>query len=407
MKFKKNHFSYYRWTGRNKAGNIIKGKVFATNQHEVTALLASGQIKVRHIRKLSNPFFLPAGQQINSREVTLFTQQLATMLNAGLPLSDALNLIAANHNKVECRSVINNIKTAIESGTPLSEALKNDSSLFDTIYINLIASAELSGQLADTVERIAHYREKSEQQKAKFMKAMLYPLSVISIALCVAYLLLVSVIPTFEEMFRSFDANLPWFTRQLIHFSHWLTNNITAHLILLTSIILLFKYFLHHSKSFRLLVDKRIITMPILGPALSKSVLARFSRTLAVGVRSGVPIIHCINECSGLADNLYYEKLFKTLFLEASEGISIHAAMKKQVEFPDLMVQMVMIGEQSGTLDAMLDKVADRCESELDELIDKIGILIEPFLILFLGILVGGLVVAIYLPIFNMMNILE
>ncbi len=407
MKLRKNHFSYYRWIGRNRANNMIKGKIFAISRHEVTTLLKSRQIKVRHIRKLSKPFFLPLDQQINHHEVTFFTQQLTTMLHAGLPLSDALHLIAVNHSRVECRSVINSIKIAIESGKPLSEALKNASPLFDNIYINLIASAELSGQLADTVERIAHYRQKSEQQKAKFMKAMLYPLSVISIAFCVAYLMLISVIPTFEEMFRNFDASLPWFTQQLIHFSHWLSNNITTHFVLLIVAIVAFKHFLRHSESLRLLVDKKIITLPILGPALSKSILSRFSRTLAVGVRSGVPIIHCINECSGLAGNLYYEKLFNTLFLEASEGMPIYVAMKKQADFPDLMIQMVMIGEQSGTLDTMLDKVADKCESELDELIDKMGILIEPFLILFLGILVGGLVVAIYLPIFNMMTILE
>ncbi len=407
MNFTKNRFNYYRWTGRDRAGKITTGKLFATDRHDVITLLISRQIKVRQIHTQSKPFLLPAAQQINSREITLLTQQLATMLNAGLPLSDSLNLIATNHTRVECRSVINNIKTAIESGTPLSEALKSATPLFDAIYINLIASAEQSGQLADTTKQIAHYREKSEQQRAKFIKALLYPLSVICIAFCVAYLMLVSVLPAFEDIFRNFNTTLPWFTRQLIALSHWLRDHIGLHLISLLTLSWLLRSLLRHSESLRFLVDKKLIRVPILGAALSKSIIARFSRTLAVGVRSGLPVVQCIKQCSGLADNLYYETLFNRLFIETSGGVPIHVAMKNQGTFPDLMTQMVMIGEQSGTLDTMLDKIADGCESELDELTDRIGILIEPFLILFLGILVGGLVVAIYLPIFNMMNILE
>ncbi len=219
--------------------------------------------------------------------------------------------------------------------------------------------------------------------------------------------MLVSVLPAFEDIFRSFNTTLPWFTQQLITLSHWLKAHAGSHLISVITLVLLFRGLLRHSKLFRFLVDKQIVKVPILGSALSKSILARFNRALAVGVRSGLPIVHCIKQCSGLANNLYYEKSFNTLFHEISAGLPVHSAMRNQEVFPDLMVQMVMIGEQSGTLDTMLDKIADGCESELDELTDRIGILIEPFLILFLGIFVAGLVIAIYLPIFNMMNILE
>ncbi|MDB1123031.1 type II secretion system F family protein [Vibrio algarum] len=396
----------YRWHGKNLSGQSITDTIFAKNRYEVISILAQKQIKIRCIKQVKTPFLSLRNQRMTGADINLFTRQLTTMLNAGLSLVSSLELIERNHPKLSGQLTITTIKHAIEEGDSLSEALKKATPLFDDTYINLISNAELSGQLAETFERISKYRENAEQQRSKIAKAMIYPIFVLILALSITYLMLVSVIPEFENMFHNFDAQLPWFTQKIIFLSHWLSNNSVKLLLSIVAILGLYRALTFHSHRFHLFIDKKVLQLPVIGPLLAKSVTAKFNRSLAVTVRSGIPIISAIRNSINLTSNLYYKAAIQHLFHEVSTGVPIYIAMKTSDCFPNLMVQMIMVGEQSGTLEHMLDKVADTLDSELDASIEKLNTLIEPLLILFLGLVVGSLVVAIYLPIFNMMNIL-
>ncbi|MFC1234602.1 type II secretion system F family protein [Vibrio sp. F74] len=396
----------YRWTGRNIAGKQINDTMFARDKYEVISILTNRNIYIRDIKQINTSFYSLKKQRMTAKDINLFTRQLATLLNSGLSLTLSLSLLANNHPKSGGQFVITLIKNAIEEGCPLSEALKKASPLFDNTYIHLVSSAELSGQLAQTFERIAHYREKTTQQKSKLVKAMIYPIFVLLLAFFVTYLMLVKVIPEFEYMFRSFGAQLPWFTQKIISLSHWLSTNTAKQLTWLIALTAFYKFLIVYSYRFHRLIDKKMLSIPIVGPLIVKSIIARFSRSLAVTVRSGVPIISAIRNSINLTTNLHFRAAVNQLFDEVSTGVPIYVAMTKTHCFPDLMIQMVMVGEQSGALDCMLDKVADTFDTELDESIDKLNTLIEPLLILFLGVVVGGVVIAIYLPIFNMMDVL-
>jgi len=406
MKLKDANIHYFFWRGRTHTGNNVHDKIYALSKQDVIDQLTRKKIRISQIKQITPPLFFGKKTHITTKDIDLITRQLATMLNAGLPLTAALTLITKNQTKTANQLIVRSIRNSIEEGTSLSTALKRRRPLFDEIYIHLVTYAELTGQLAQTFERIALYREKNAQQKSKLIKAMLYPFFVMILAFSTSYLMLANIIPEFEKMFSSVNTPLPKFTQQVISFSRWLSNNTGNMLLCFFVITTLFKIMLMKSDKARLIVDQKIINTPIIGQLISKSIIARFSRTLAVAVRSGVPIISALQNSANLTNNNYYKLAFTQLFNTTSTGVPIYIAMKKIDGFPDLMVQMIMVGEESGTLDKMLDKIADTFDTELDQTMDKMAVLIEPFLILFLGVVIGGLVIAIYLPIFNMMNVL-
>lgn len=406
MTLKDNQLQTFYWSGKNQAGEYIHDEIFARNKQEAIQSLTQKNIKILKIKPINPSLFLRKHTHVSSQDISLITRQLATMLTAGLPLSTALSLIENHQKKPGSRLIVASIKHLVEEGNTLSSAMKNSSNLFDEIYINLISCAELSGQLAETLERIVSYREKAAQQKSKVVKAMLYPLFVTLIAVIITYLMLTSVIPEFEQMFLNFNAQLPWFTQKIISYSQWIKANTNGILVYLAVTIIVIRVCLTKSAKCRFVVDKTMVFVPIVGQIVTKAIIARFSRTVAVSVRSGVPIVSALKTSPNLTSNCYFKKAFEQLYNDTSTGMPVYIALKNSRCFPDLMTQMIMVGEESGTLDKMLDRVADTFDLMLDETLDKMSILIEPLLIVMLGIIVGSLVIAIYLPIFNMMNIL-
>jgi type IV pilus assembly protein PilC len=398
----------YRWQGKDPNGSVEIGILYAEDRYEIVETLTKRQINISSIRRSYLPFHIGRNQanKVTHRDITLFTRQLATMLDAGLALSESLRLLAKNQTKESVQYLITSILKSIEAGLPLSLSLKSASPMFDSTYISLISYAEISGQLAATFERIAIQRDKLQAQRSKVVKAMLYPFFVIAIAFVITYLLLTMVIPEFEQMFLSFDAPLPWFTQKTLALSHWLTANVPLLLASATSTLILFKIVLLKVDRTRVLLSKIATMLPIFGSLILKSTLIQFSRTLSTAIRSGVPINQGLSKTYTLSRNAYLKNAFTNIYLDVSSGIPVYTAMNEHRCFPSLMVQLVMVGEQSGKLDEMLEKIANIYESELDATIDMMGVLIEPLLILFLGVVVGGLVVAIYLPIFNMMDVL-
>ncbi|WP_413283769.1 type II secretion system F family protein [Vibrio sp. MA40-2] len=398
--------NHYYWRGVNSDGKIIHDTIYASSQQEVIIRLTEQRIKIRCIKpKSAFITWKKKSSTVRTKDITLFTRQLATMLNAGLPLSMSLSLILNNQQQNSCKNMTSEIKNAVEEGIPLSVILKKIDYQFDEIYVSLVACAELSGQLGATFNRIANYREKVALQQARQIKALIYPFVVILLAFSITYLMLTTVIPEFEKMFASFNAPLPWFTQQIISLSKWLSAHAFQHLLSLFFLAVIFKLLLK-SERVGFIIDKQLTLFPLIGPILTKSIISRYSATLSVAIRSGIPVAQAIMSTANVTGNLYFKQAFELMFEQISNGQPIYVAMKQHRCFPGLMIQMVMVGEQTGQLDLMLDKVSDIYTVELDQTMEKLGVLIEPFLIVFLGLVIGGLVVAIYLPIFNMMNIL-
>lgn len=396
----------YLWVAVDSKGIRKKGIVYATCTQEVHELVISKVLTVRYIKRLTPPLLLPSNQKANRNEITQITKQLATMLDASLPLSTSLTLLANSHKKAQCRAILRHLNAAIISGASLSSALTTASPLFDNTYVNLVACAETSGQLALVINRIAIYREKEDKQKAKLKKVMIYPSIVLLFALTVAYLMLTVVLPQFDTMFKSLGAQLPWFTQQLITLSHWLADTFFVQLLSITSFFILFKAIMTHSPTFSEVVDRSLLKFPIVGEAISKTTLARFCSTMALSLQSGVPILTSLRQSAEVSNNCYYKLTFNQIAQRVSEGMSMHEAVQQSAIFPALFAQMILIGEQTGTLDKKLAQISSQCETELDETADKLGITIEPILILVLGLMIAGFVVAIYLPIFNLMSVI-
>lgn len=396
----------FQWRGINSTGKKVSGKLLALSEVEVRAKLNEQSIQIKKIKKRKISSFEKMKHAVKRKDITLFTRQLATMLGAGVPIVQSLQLIAENNIKAEMKSILNQVCLSIEAGTQLSKALSTSCSLFDSFYIDLVATGEETGSLSHAFSRLAEYREKSEALRAKVVKAMIYPTMVFLIAIAVTVLMLMFVIPEFEAIFNGFGAELPWFTQQVVNASHFLQN--FGFLILLTLILTTLSLQLLKQKSyqFRFMLNRRSLQIPIIGSVLSKAAIAKFSRTLATSFSSGLPILHSLQTTSKTAGNLYYQEAILSVQQNTAAGMPLYLAMRHTQAFPEMVLQMVMIGEESGQLDDMLNKIAFVYEDDVDNTVDNLGKILEPFIILFLGIMIGGLVVSMYLPIFNLMNVI-
>ncbi|MDD9175615.1 type II secretion system F family protein [Aliivibrio finisterrensis] len=396
----------FQWRGINNTGKKVSGKLLALTEIEVRAKLNEQSIQIKKIKKRRISSLEKMKHTVKRKDITLFTRQLATMLSAGVPIVQSLQLIAENNIKAEMKSILNQVCLSIEAGTQLSKALATSCSHFDSFYIDLVATGEETGSLSHAFSRLAEYREKSEALRAKVVKAMIYPTMVFSIAIAVTVLMLVFVIPEFEAIFKGFGAALPWFTQQVVNASHFLQNYgfwiILTLLLLTASLRLLSK----KSYAFRRFINRHCLQIPIIGPVLSKAAIAKFSRTLATSFSSGLPILHSLQTTSKTAGNLYYQEAIQSVQQNTAAGMPLYLAMRHTQAFPEMVLQMVMIGEESGKLDDMLNKVAFVYEDDVDNTVDNLGKILEPFIILFLGIMIGGLVVSMYLPIFNLMSVI-
>ncbi|ELH7951654.1 type II secretion system F family protein [Vibrio fluvialis] len=396
----------YRWKGVNSTGKKVAGQTLAISEIEVRDKLKEQHIQAKKIKKGSVSVLTRLTNRVKTKDITILTRQLATMLTTGVPIVQALRLVGDNHRKAEMKSILAQITKGVEAGTPISKAMRTASTHFDALYVDLIQTGEQSGNLAEVFERLATYREKSEQLRAKVIKALIYPSMVILVALGVSYLMLTMVIPEFESMFKGFGAELPWFTQQILKLSHGVQAYSAGAFI--ASLGLVFGIKAARKKSFvvRLKTSQLSLRFPIIGGVLAKAAIAKFSRTLATSFSAGIPILASLKTTAKTAGNVHFETAIQDVHRHTAAGMPMYIAMRNTQAFPEMVLQMVMIGEESGKLDDMLNKVATIYEFEVDNTVDNLGKILEPLIIVFLGIVVGGLVVAMYLPIFNLMSVL-
>ncbi|MCG9583905.1 type II secretion system F family protein [Vibrio tubiashii] len=406
MKATSNQFKQYRWKGVNQRGKLVSGSTLALSDNEVKDKLSEQSIRVKSLRRKSLSLVTRLTQRVKKKDITLLTRQLSTMLATGVPLIQALKLITLNHPKAEMKSILSYISKEVESGNPLSQSLGTASPLFDSLYTDLVATGEQSGNLAEVLQRIADYREKSQRLNAKVTKALIYPTMVMATAFAVTYLMLTMVIPQFEAMFAGFGAELPWLTQQVLALSAWLQTYSGPSLLGLMLMLGVIKLGLTKSYRFQLLFSRALLKIPLLGNILTKAAIAKFSRTLATSFNAGIPILEGIRASAKTVRNQHYHQAIKAALLDVTAGMPLYLSLRNADCFPEMVLQMIMIGEESGRLGEMLHKIADVYEFEIDNTVDNLGKIIEPTIIIFLGIVVGGLIVAMYLPIFNLMSVL-
>ncbi|ELJ8443641.1 type II secretion system F family protein [Vibrio cholerae] len=396
----------YRWKGISSNGKKVSGQMLAISEIEVRDKLKDQHIQIKKLKKGSVSLVARLTHRVKGKDITILTRQLATMLTTGVPIVQALKLVGDNHRKAEMKSILAQITKSVEAGTPLSKAMRTASAHFDTLYVDLVETGEMSGNLPEVFERLATYREKSEQLRAKVIKALIYPSMVVLVALGVSYLMLTMVIPEFESMFKGFGAELPWFTQQVLKLSHWVQAYSLWAFIAIAAAIFGLKRLRKNSFQIRLKTSRLGLKFPIIGNVLAKASIAKFSRTLATSFAAGIPILASLKTTAKTSGNVHFETAINEVYRDTAAGMPMYIAMRNTEAFPEMVLQMVMIGEESGQLDDMLNKVATIYEFEVDNTVDNLGKILEPLIIVFLGTVVGGLVVAMYLPIFNLMSVL-
>ena len=337
----------------------------------------------------------------------MISRQVATMLSAGVPLVQTLRLLSSSHEKSSMRELLSGICAEVESGTPLSQALKKHPRYFDDLYVDLVSAGEQSGALEQIYDRIATYKEKAEALKSKIKKALMYPAAVMAVAVIVTTILLLFVVPQFEDIFKSFGAELPAFTQMVINLSRFLQQSWYLFFGGISIAVFLFVRAHRNSQKVRDETDKAMLKLPIVGKMLHKDCLARFSSTLATTFAAGIPLVEALVSAAGASGNALYRDAVMAVRNEVMAGMQMHIAMRTVEVFPDMVTQMVMIGEESGSIDDMLTKIAGIYSQQVDDAVDGLSSLIEPLIMVVLGVLVGGLVVAMYLPIFKLGSVIH
>ncbi|MBB1269336.1 type II secretion system F family protein [Shewanella sp. SR44-3] len=397
----------FQWKGLNRDGQKTAGELRGTSISEIKSVLKSQGVTPKRVSKKSEPLFKLFEPTINAMDITMMTRQVATMLAAGVPLVTTLELLGRGHEKPKMRELLGVIINDVQSGIPLSNALRPHRRYFDDLYVDLVAAGEHSGALDLVFDRIAIYKEKAEALKSKIKKAMFYPAAVVVVAVLVTVLLLLFVVPQFEDIFAGFGAELPAFTQLVLGISRAL--QASWHVIFAAIGLAIFLFVRAHRNSQRVRdsVDELVLKVPAIGDILHKGAMARFARTLATTFAAGVPLIDGLESAAGASGNAVYRKALLKVKQEVTSGMQMNVAMRTTNLFPDMLIQMVMIGEESGSLDNMLNKVANIYEMQVDDAVDGLSSLIEPVMMVVIGTLVGGLIVAMYLPIFQMGKIVS
>ena len=390
------------WEGKDKSGNKSKGKIDAENVAFAKALLRKQGIIPSKVAKQRTSLFSSSGKKIIPLDIAVFTRQMATMMKAGVPMIQAFDIVAGGIDKDQMKKMIFDIKNDVASGGNLAAALGKHPRHFDDLFCNLVQAGEQSGALETMLDRIATYKEKTEALKAKIKKAMTYPIAVIVVGIIVSAILLIKVVPQFESIFKGFGADLPAFTKFVITLSEYAQDYWYIALGIIVAMTFGFKEALHRSQGFSDAVDKLSLKIPVIGDILNKAAIARFARTLATTFAAGVPLVNALDSAAGASGNVVYRNAITQIRNGVSTGQSLRNATQMTGVFPNMSVQMIAIGEESGSLDEMLDKVASFYEDEVDNAVDNLTALMEPFIMAILGILVGGLVIAMYLPIFKL-----
>jgi type IV pilus assembly protein PilC len=394
----------YQWKGVNRDGQRTSGELKGSTIAEIRSVLKAQGVTPKGVRKKSAPLW-KSEKKITAMDIAMITRQIATMLAAGVPLVTTIELLGRGHEKAKVRELLGTILSDVQSGIPLSDALRPHRQYFDDLYVDLVAAGEHSGSLDAVFDRVATYREKAEQLKSKIKKAMFYPAAVVVVAFAVTTLLLLFVVPQFEDIFKGFGAELPAFTQMIINMSRWLQGSWYYFAIAIITGIWLFKRTHRTSQSFRDRIDQIILKIPAIGDILHKAAMSRFARTLSTTFAAGVPLIDGLESAAGASGNYVYRKALLKVRQEVMAGMQMNVAMRTTGLFPDMLIQMVMIGEESGGLDEMLNKVANIYEMQVDDAVDGLSSLIEPVMMVVIGTVVGGLIIGMYLPIFEMGNI--
>jgi type IV pilus assembly protein PilC len=395
----------YVWNGADRRGQSAKGEISATSISEAKNLLRRRGVSATKVKKLSKPLFGKGAEKIVAADISVLSRQIATMLGAGVTLIQSLDMIAQGHSKMSMRKMLTEVTNEVKAGNPLSSALRKQSEYFDDLYCDLVETGEQSGALETIYDRIALYKEKAEALKSKIKKAMFYPIAVLVVAFIVTTILLVFVVPQFEEIFSSFGAELPAFTQFVLGISRFVQDN---GIYMAIAIFVAFSLFFRaHKKSLKLRdkVDKQIIKIPVIGAILKKAAVARFTRTLSTTFAAGVPLIGALDSAAGASGNAVFRDAILFIKKEVAGGLQMNVAMRATGIFPDMVTQMIAIGEESGAVDEMLGKIATIYEAEVDDMVDGLTSLLEPMIMAVLGVVIGGLIVAMYLPIFDMGNV--
>jgi len=392
----------FAWEGTDKKGKKVKGESNASNPAMVKADLRRQGIKPVKVRKKSTLFANAKKRAILPKDIAIFMRQLSTMMGAGVPLVQSFEIIGRGHENPSMQDLIMTIKADVESGGTLADTLRKHPLYFDELVCNLVAAGEQAGILEGLLDKIATYKEKTESMKAKIKKALTYPAAVVIVAFIVTAILLIFVVPTFEELFNGFGAELPAFTQMVIGLSEWMQSNWWVVILGVAAAIYGFGQGKRRSPKFAHTLDRMVLKAPIFGAIVTKAIIARFARTMSTMFAAGVPLVEAMESVAGAAGNQLYKEGILDMRDNVATGQQLQLTMQQTGLFPNMVVQMVAIGEESGSLDAMLAKVADFYEEEVDDAVDNLSSLLEPIIMAILGVLVGGLIIAMYLPIFKM-----
>lgn len=396
--------STFSYEGIDRKGSKVKGEITGKGPALVRAELRKQGIQAKKVVK-KREMSLGGKKKIKPIDIAIFTRQMATMMKAGVPLVQAFEIVSDGLDNPSMKEVILKIKADVESGNNFAGALRQHPRLFDDLYCSLIESGEASGSLETMLDRVAVYKEKTEALKSKVRKAVKYPIAVVLIAIVVTAILLMKVVPTFQELFKGFGAELPAFTQFVIGLSETLQNNFLFILITIAVAIFGFVEGRKRSKSFSDAVDRLTLKLPVVGDIAHKATVARFSRTLSTTFAAGVPLIEALDACAGATGNVVYRNAVLQVKEDVSTGQQLQFAMRSTGVFPAMALQMTAIGEESGALDSMLSKVATYYEDEVDNMVDGLTSMLEPMIMAILGVLIGGLIIAMYLPIFQLGNV--
>ena len=396
----------FTWSGKDKTGRASKGEISAVSQAMAKAQLRKQGITPKSVRKKPKPLFGGKGKAIKAADIAIFTRQLATMLKAGVPLVQSFEIVEDGLEKPRMKDLVSTIRVDVASGSGLAPSLSKHPRHFDDLFCSLVGSGEDSGTLEVMLDRVATYKEKTEQLKAKIRKAMTYPSAVICVAIVVCAILLIKVVPVFAETFSSFGSELPAFTQFVMNISDFVQAWWFIILLGIIGTIFAFREIKLRSVPFAEFLDKMALRTPIVGGIVHDSVIARFSRTLATTFAAGVPLVDALNSTAGAAGNSVYAKAIRRIRDDVTGGSTLYNSIKSTGLFPNMLLQMVSIGEESGALDDMLDKVANHYEEAVDNAVDSLSSLMEPLIMSILGVLVGGLMIAMYLPIFMLGSVI-
>jgi len=395
----------FSWECTNAKGQTIKGETTAASADVVKAELRKQGLtpKKGKIKKKGGGLFSEREKPITTKDIAVFSRQLATMMKAGVPMVQAFDIVGQGHSNPSMGKLIMQVKADVEAGGTLANALSQHPAYFDDLFVSLVDAGEQSGALETLLDKVATYKEKSEALKTKIKKAMTYPISVLVVAVVVSAILLIFVVPTFAEMFAGFGAELPAFTLFVVGLSDLLVENVWFFLAIIFALIYGFKQAKIRSKSFRDSLDKMALKLPAVGVLTTNAAIARFARTLSTMFAAGVPLVEAMDSVAGAAGNSIYQKAILKVRDDISSGTTLQVSLSANKDlFPNMLIQMVGIGEESGALDEMLDKVAEYYEEAVDDAVDNLTALMEPLIMSFLAVVIGGLVIAMYLPIFKM-----